>query len=125
MISGRVDGKGRCLIPIQIKSARDGDAQSLDVWVDTACTTDLVLSQQDIEAFGLPVSGRVITIPSDGRRLIQRSYSCWIDWFGRQRRVEVVSSEVSCPLLGVGLLLGLRLEVDYSRMSVALHRPVP
>ena len=82
MISGRVDGKGRCLIPIQIKSARNGEAQSLDVWVDTACTTDLVLPQSEIEALGLPVSGRVITIPSDGRRLIQRSYSCWIDWFG-------------------------------------------
>jgi hypothetical protein len=48
-------------------------------------------------------------------------YSCWIDWIGKRRIVEAIANESEFPLLGVGLLAGHELTIDYAAMTVNLR----
>ncbi|WP_419581436.1 hypothetical protein [Stieleria magnilauensis] len=50
-----------------------------------------------------------------------RTYSCVIEWFGDKRNLEVIANDGECPLLGVGLLLGLELRVDYRNLKLTLE----
>jgi hypothetical protein len=49
------------------------------------------------------------------------SFACVVDWFGEERRIEVIGNEGAVPLLGVQLLISHRLTVDYSKMTVAIE----
>ncbi len=42
-------------------------------------------------------------------------------WFGQLREIEVVASDVETPLLGVTMMLGHRLVVDYRSFQVELN----
>ena len=44
-----------------------------------------------------------------------------IDWFGAERSLEVIANEGEIPLLGVGLLLGKDLRVDYRNLKLSLE----
>lgn len=57
---------------------------------------------------------------ADGSELELKTYSCFLDWFGEVRHLEVVSNEGRFPLLGVGLLLGLELRVNYQTLELLL-----
>jgi hypothetical protein len=41
-------------------------------------------------------------------------YSCLIEWFGRVQQIEVIANTGTSPLLGVGLLQGHTLTIDYA-----------
>ena len=49
------------------------------------------------------------------------TFSAWIDWFGEGREIEVVAGEDRTALLGVGLLLGHCLTVDYVALRLTLE----
>jgi predicted aspartyl protease len=91
-----------------------------DAWVDTACSGDLVLPQDTVPAFGLPPSVGVAAILGDGSQVVLDSYRCRIDWFGASPEVEVVANTGQWLLLGVGLLRGHDLHVDYRAGTVTL-----
>jgi clan AA aspartic protease len=91
-----------------------------DAWVDTGFSGELVLPTDIILAFGLPRSIGVAAILGDGSTVTLDSYICRLDWFGTTREVEVVANTGQWPLLGVGLLLGRDLHIDYRAMTVAL-----
>jgi hypothetical protein len=46
-------------------------------------------------------------------QVVLETSSCIVDWFGQELAVDVVENDGQFPLLGVGLLLHRRLEVDY------------
>lgn len=48
------------------------------------------------------------------------SYEAKLDWFGRQRSVEVVAGDAALPLVGINLLLGLELIADYRNLQLSL-----
>ena len=89
-------------------------------WVDTAFDGELVVPRPQIQALGLVQSAGVQATLADGTTVTLETYECWLDWFGQLQRVEVIGSEGQLPLLGIGLLLGHRLTVDYRAQVVEL-----
>ena len=104
---GSIDAGGRALLSIQIGPDSASRPVAIEVWVDTGFTGDLVLPQATIDKLALRQSGTVDAILADGSQIELKTYTCFVNWFGEERRLEVVANEGDCPLLGVGLLFGL------------------
>lgn len=119
-MNGIVDSGGRALLDIELHSTSDAAAETVAVWIDTGFTGDLVLPKRLIEQLGLPQSGTVSAILADGSEVSLRTYTCWIKWFDKVLRLQVVGNEGECPLLGVGLLLDRDLHVNYRTSVVSL-----
>ncbi|MGB7327422.1 MAG: hypothetical protein WBD31_21275 [Rubripirellula sp.] len=117
---GTVDNGGRALISVKLRKSLEMPAESIDVWVDTGFTGDLVVPVAFIERFGLEASGSVDAILADGSEVALSTYSCLIEWFGNTKTLEIIANDGECPLLGVGLLLGLELRVDYRNLNLEL-----
>lgn len=121
-MKGIIDDFGRALVEIDIRSAVDGTASRVDAWVDTGFTGDLAMSMSVIDSLELNVSGSVDAILADGSLIELPTYTCFIDWFGKQRRLEVVANNGEYPLLGVGLLLGRELRANYATLKLSLEK---
>ena len=119
-MEGSIDANGRAIVNVHIRSDPKSPTQEIAVWVDTGFTGAVMLPRPTIEALALGQSGTVDAILADGSQIEMDTYSCIIDWFGQQRRLEVVANEGDYPLLGVGLLLGRDLHVSYrsGRMTI-------
>ena len=123
-MKGFVDNGGRALITVELRKSVRGDSTSIDVWVDTGFTGDLVMPVALIETLDLEPSGSVDAILADGSQIALSTYSCLIEWFGNTKKLEIIANDGECPLLGVGLMLGLELRVDYRNLRIQLT-PVP
>lgn len=121
MVIGRVDEFGRALVELPVQSTSESQAENVHVWIDTGFTGELVLPQRLVEQLGLEKSGDVDASLADGSQNLLETYSSYINWFGTKRPIEVVASQAPFPLLGVGLLLGRRLIVDYSTLTVSIE----
>lgn len=120
-MKGIVDNGGRALLTLQVWSRVGSENSEVAVWIDTGFTGDLVIPQASIEVLGLQQSGSVDAVLADGSQIELRTYSCVIEWFGNKRNLEVIANDGECPLLGVGLLLGLELRVDYRNLKLTLE----
>jgi clan AA aspartic protease len=120
-MNGEVDNSGRALVVVRVRASADADATQLAAWVDTAFTGDLVVPQETIEGLGLQQSAAVMAGLADGTRVVLETYSCIVEWFGRERVVEVVGNDGQFPLLGVGLLRDRRLEIDYRSRGLSIE----
>jgi clan AA aspartic protease len=96
---------------------------ALDVWIDTGFTGELVLPKPMIDALILAQSGTVDAILADGTEIELKTYTCLLNWFGQQRRLEIIANDGNFPLLGVGLLLGLELQINYRALKLTLNLP--
>lgn len=105
---GSIDSNGRALLTVPIAPDSGSQRVAIDVWVDTGFTGDLVLPRTTINALGLRQSGSVDAILADGSQIEVGTYTCLVNWFGEERRLEVVANEGDYPLLGVGRILGRR-----------------
>jgi clan AA aspartic protease len=122
-MKGHVDPNGRALLAMEIRPAGTAQPVAIKAWVDTGFSADLVLPQRTIDALALPHSGSVDAILADGSQVQLDTHTCLINWFGTDRRLEVVANDGEYPLLGVGLLLGLELTINYHTMEVELTLP--
>ncbi len=68
-------------------------------------------------------SGSVDAILADGSQIQLATFTCFVDWFGQQRRLEVIANDGDFPLLGVGLLLDLDLRINYHTLELTLASP--
>ena len=118
---GKVDSRGRALLKLAIRTTEDGPETQLDVWLDTGFTGDLVLPRQLIEQLGLSESCVVKAAMGDGRKTEIDTFRAWTNWFGEDCDVEVIASSGQNALLGVRMLLGHRLVVDYRALRVELE----
>jgi clan AA aspartic protease len=119
-MNGRVDAIGRALVPVRLKATPHGPSAVFDAWVDTGFTGELVLPLPIIQSLTLSQSGTVSAELANGEAVVVGTYSCVIDWFGMEQRIEVVASKGTIPLLGVGLLRKHRLTVDYESLTLAI-----
>jgi clan AA aspartic protease len=103
-----------------MRPAADGDAIQVAAWGDTAFTGDLVIPRGTIEKLGLQQSAAVTAGLADGTQVVLETYSCAVEWFGRERIGEVVENNGQYPLLGVGMLRDRRLEIDYPSRTVSI-----
>jgi predicted aspartyl protease len=90
-MNGEVDVSGRALIVLSIRPSHGAEAVSLQAWVDTAFTGELVIPRATITRLGLPQSAAVMAGLADGTQVVLDTFSCVIDWFGQERVVEVVN----------------------------------
>ena len=93
----------------------------IQAWIDTAFNGELVMPRSLIQTIGLTQSAAVEAILADGNPVMLESFSCVLAWFGEDRAVEVVANDGEFPLLGVGILLGHKLTVDYVSRIVSIH----
>ena len=119
-MKGTVDSKGRALITVRIRATKSGEVSSLEAWVETGFTGELVFPQAMIASLKLPLGDRVRGVLADGSTVLLDTYRCFVDWFGKWKQVDVVANQGQLPLLGVGLLLGHRLQVDYVDNTLSL-----
>jgi clan AA aspartic protease len=117
---GLVDTAGRALLKVELRQSVESEATSIEVWIDTGFTGDLVMPMGSIELLGLELSGSVDAILADGSQIALSTYTCAIEWFGETRSLEIIANNGPCPLLGVGLLRDLELRIDYSNLRLQL-----
>jgi predicted aspartyl protease len=65
-MNGFVDNAGRALIGIEVRATREAPARSIEAWIDTGFTGDLVLPLALIEDLGLSLTGTVSAVLADG-----------------------------------------------------------
>jgi clan AA aspartic protease len=119
-MNGQVDNSGRALLPITLRDAATGVSAASEAWIDTGFTGDLVVPRSLLTSLGAKPTSTAIGILADGSQVTLDTYSCLIDWFGQVRPVEVLANDGAYPLLGVGLLNGNRLTIDYIAGSLSL-----
>ncbi len=119
-MKGHIDAGRRALITIRLRPEAGAPVKEIEAWIDTGFTGDLVLPHSIIEDLQLVQSGSVDSQLGNGATAVLDTYSCVIEWFAEERRIEVVSSKVRIPLLGAGLLLSHRLTVDYLESTVQI-----
>jgi clan AA aspartic protease len=112
-VNGRVDRAGRALIDVNVRPGSGEQPRKIAAWVDTAFTGELVIPRREIDQLGLTQSSAVMAGLADGKEVVLETFSCVVDWFGEERRVEAIESDGQYALLGTGLLQGHKLEVDY------------
>ena len=120
-MNGVVDEFGRAVVTLDVGIAGDDKPRQMSVWIDTAFNGELVLPRGMIKSMGFEQSAGIRARLADGNEVTLESYSCMLSWFGERKAVEVVANDGEIPLLGVGLLLGHRLVVDYTKLTVLLE----
>ena len=118
-MKGIVDEAGRSLLTLKVRS--HSDTSDLVVWVDTAFDGELVVPLTEIQRLGLQQTAAVQATLADGTNVVLETYGCEIDWFGAWREIEVIANEGRFPLLGVGLLIGRKLAIDYRANDLVLE----
>lgn len=120
-MNGLVDLKGRALLTMEVRAASDAATIPIEAWIDTGFTGELVMPRSQIQRLGLRRGLMVNAVLGDGSRSRMDTFVAWIDWFGELRDIEVIASEDRSILLGVGLMLGHRLTVDYDTLRLTLE----
>lgn len=119
-MNGHIDRSGRALITLKVRPTPDAHSIELAAWIDTAFTGELVVPRSLIEQLRLPQSSAVMAGLADGTEAMLDTFSCTVDWLDEPRSIEVIESQGRFPLLGVGLLEGCKLEVDYRLRTVRI-----
>ena len=119
-MNGRVDSLGRALLDLDVYREVDSERTTLTAWVDTAFNGELVAPRSIIIAAGFKQSAGCLAKLADGKQVILESYTCILDWFDGKQSVEVIANDGETPLLGIGLLDGHRLLIDYSNRLLEL-----
>jgi clan AA aspartic protease len=88
---------------ISVSNGGSNDTHTIEAWVDTGFTGDLVVPRSIIESLGLNPSGAIDGVLADGTQTLLETYHCEIEWFGRARSLEVIANSGEMSLLGVGL----------------------
>jgi clan AA aspartic protease len=120
-MNGHVDKAGRSLISVPVKTPSQASSASVAFWIDTGFTGEVALPQSTISNLHLSQSGTVDAELADGSPVTLATYTCLVDWFGKERTVQAVATSGSDALLGVGLLRERILTVDYRAETVAVQ----
>jgi clan AA aspartic protease len=115
-----VDERLRALLPITLQHPATAIVAQWDVWVDTAFTGDLTAPRPLLATLHFPTAMAVEAILADGSRVKVNTYQAMVEWFGKQRLVEIVASDGEAPLLGLGLLKERKLSIDFAARTVTL-----
>jgi clan AA aspartic protease len=120
-VKGYVDRSSRALIDLHVRSHGNAKQTQLTVWVDTAFTGELVVPLREIQRLGLTHSSAIMGGLADGTQVVLDTFSCLVEWFDEERSVEVVESNGAFALLGLGMLHGRRLEIDYRFQTLLIE----
>jgi predicted aspartyl protease len=119
-MTGIVDDSGRALLPNKLRHPTTTGETLVQAWVDTGFTGELVLAQKDVAFHGFPVGQAVRATLADGSEIVLDTFACLLEWFGEWKEIEVIVNSGQFPLLGIGLLQGHELHVDYSKKCLSV-----
>ncbi len=119
-MNGIVDESRRALLEVLVAADKNATKASLTVWIDTAFNGCLVIPRSAIERLGLQQASTTQAILADGRSVDLETFTCYLDWFGRVFRTQVVANDGEFPLLGTTLLADRQLMIDYIIKRVVL-----
>ena len=119
-MTGRVDESGRALLAVRARASASAPQVTFDAWIDTGFNGHLVLPRTLIASLGLPIGFATQAVLADGSEIELDCHRGQLEWFGAWWAVQVVVGDGPFPLLGVGLLLGHDLHIDYTRMTLTL-----
>ena len=120
-MNGTVDEFGRALVTLTIRANQDAESTNIHAWIDTAFNGELVIPRRMVEAAELEQTAGIDARLADGNAVTLESFTCILNWFGEDKAVEVIASDGEFPLLGIGLLVGHRLIVDYPELTVTIE----
>jgi clan AA aspartic protease len=120
-MKGRVDDDGKGLIQIVIPASSLAAELTIEAWIDTGFTGELVLPEALVIQLGLTPSGTIDAELGDGGEVELRTYTCRLNWFGQELQIEVIGSESDNALLGIGLLLERKLFIDFPAKTVSIE----
>ena len=119
-MNGTADEFGRALLMLTIRAKQDAEPTDIQAWIDTAFNGELVIPSRMIEAAQLEQTAGIDARLADGNAVTLESFTCILNWFGEDVAVEVIANDGKYPLLGIGLLVGHRLIVDYTHLTVTI-----
>lgn len=114
VIEGRINELREAVLPLVVKGLR---AQAkVDAVIDTGFSGDLCLPIEVAIQLGLELCGIELYELADGA--IQRAnvFKAKVNWFGEGKEVEVILTESSQALIGTGMLVGKKVELDFDEM---------
>jgi clan AA aspartic protease len=120
-VNGFVDEELRALVDISVSATKGVTKTSLRVWIDTAFNGGLVIPREQIRKLKLKKSSTTQAVLADGQTVELETYSCLLEWFGKEYRTQVVANDGAFPLLGTILLADRRLNIDYVAKSLTLE----
>lgn len=120
-MNGIVDESLRALLDVSVAADRDAVKKLLSVWIDTAFNGCLVIPRPHIERLGLKQASTTQAILADGHLVDLETFTCYLDWFGRVYRTQVVANDGDFPLLGTMLLADRKLMIDYVAKTVVVN----
>lgn len=120
-MNGFVDDELRALIDVSVSADANEGTQPVRVWIDTAFNGGLVIPRSQIASLGLKQASSTEAILADGQLVELETYSCFLDWFGKTYRTQVVANDGQMPLLGTVLLAGRKLFIDYDSAKLTLE----
>lgn len=118
---GHVDHAGRAIVTIDVQASNEAAACTIQAWIDTGFTGELVMPHHSIEKLALHHSGTTKAILADGSEVVLKTHTCTIDWFGEKRDLEVIANDGEYPLLGIGLLMERELHISYRSGAIMIE----
>ena len=119
-MNGIVDESQMALLDILIAAGKGARKEPLTVWIDTAFNEGLVIPRSQVERLGLKQASTTQATLADGNVVDLETFTCYLDWFGKVFRTQVVANDGQFPLLGTMLLADRKLIIDYTAKSVEL-----
>jgi predicted aspartyl protease len=99
------------------------DGPQIECVVDTGFNGSLFLPRDFIEKSGFALIGEeTFHSVGQGEPHIAEVFAASLNWLGEEIEVSVIASEHGSSLLGAGLMIGCKLEVDYSASTVIIEK---
>jgi clan AA aspartic protease len=113
-LEGKINELGEAIIQLAVKGLRT--QAKVDAVIDTGFSGDLCLPIQVAIQIGLELCGVEFYELADGS--IQRTnvFRAKVEWFEEEKEVEVILTESRSALIGTGMLIGKKLEMDFCDM---------
>ncbi|HEY4574854.1 MAG TPA: clan AA aspartic protease [Thermoanaerobaculia bacterium] len=123
MITGRVNAGLEATVRLSLRGSQGGETV-VEAVVDTGFSGFLTLPPDLVEELGLKFHKRGQAVLGDGSTVVFDTYEAIILWNGRARRIAIDAAEVD-PLLGVRLLYGHGLSVDFIENGDVVIQALP
>jgi len=117
-LTGTVGPDGRPTIAIRVA----GYPEPLAWIIDTGFNGKIWVPDHLAEGPGFESFGSEYVTLADGSVIAARVATATVDWFGRNKAVSVIVGGTGEALLGTGMLVGCRLEVEFVEGTVRIDQ---
>lgn len=122
ILHGSIDDKNQLWVPIEV--AGDTDHKEISALLDTGFTGELVLPLHIAVPLGLKLVGISSCTLGNGLETKQMLFSASIKWGTQKRSVTaIVVADTEEVLMGVSLLHGYALLVDFQQKQFVIKEP--